>query len=500
MNFIDNIVSYFSPRAGAERLKFRTAEQLLARRYDAAGGGRRTVNWTTRNAGPNAINEMSLSRLRARSRDMERNNLWARSAIGRLANNIVGTGIVPNPKNKKVVTIWRSWAETKECDFYGQMNIYGLQKLVMKTIARDGEVIIRRRRAKGKTLPIKLQVQEVDVIDSNKTGPTSSGGEIIQGVEFDANKIRVAYWLYDSHPEENGLRAMASRRIPVDDVIHIYDVERPGQVRGIPFLATALLRLKDYDEYEDAELVRQKIAACFTAFVEDSNPDAAETNENGLDIERMEPGIIELLPAGKTVTFATPPTTQNYDSYGKSVLRGAASGIGLSYEALSGDYSNVNFSSGRMGWIEMQRNIESWQYNMLVPMMCDSVWEWFLEAGLLAGRISVSSIGSTLWTPPRREMINPSEEIAAQINAVRGGIMSLSEVHRQNGYDSLQVLEEMGADNERIDKLGLVLDSDARKTMKAGVTQAYLKTPSDAGAFTDPAPEPPKAAAPAPSK
>lgn len=485
MNIVDNIVSFFSPRAGAERLKYRTAEQLLTRRYEAAGGGRRGANWTTRNTGPNAVNETNLSRLRARSRDMERNNLWARSAIGRLANNVVGTGIVPNPKNSKVMKLWRSWAETKECDFYGQMNIYGIQKQAMKAIARDGEVIIRLRRVKGKTLPIKLQVQEVDVLDSLKNYKMNEGGEIIQGVEFDADKRRVAYWLYDNHPEENG-NYTASRRIPVEDVIHVYDVERPGQVRGVPFLATALLRLKDYDEYEDAELVRQKIAACFAAFVQDTNPDAAETNEDGLDIERLEPGIIEMLPAGKSVTFASPPTTQNYDSYGKSVLRGAAGGIGLSYEALSGDYSNVNFSSGRMGWIEMQRNVESWQYNMLVPMLCDSVWEWFISVGVLAGKIPLSAATPTLWTPPRREMIDPSKEIAAQINAVRGGIMSLSEVHRQNGYDSAVVLDEMAADNKRIDTLGLILDSDARKTMKAGVTQAFLKTPTSAAEFTDP--------------
>jgi capsid protein len=74
---------------------------------------------------------------------------------------------------------------------------------------------------------------------------------------------------------------------------------------------------------------------------------------------------------------------------------------------------------------------------------------------------------------------------------VRGGLISLQEVHRQNGYDSDKVFEEIEADNKRIDEKGFIFDSDARKTMKAGVTQAFLKTPSDAAEFKDPEPDTP---------
>lgn len=488
MNFIDRTISFFSPSSGLKRAQYRTALQLMTRRYEAAAAGRRTSGWSTQNTGPNAINEMDLNRLRGRSRDLYRNNVWAKNAVRRVAANVVGTGIQPNIKNKKVKQLWKEWAETKACDFYGQQNIYGLQRQAMEAVVRDGEVIIRRRRVKGGTVPLKLQIQEADVIDSTRSYTLIGGGEIIQGIEYDADGQRVAYWLYDYHPNDNG-KFSTSRRIPADDVIHIYEVERPGQVRGVPWLAATMLRLKDFDDYEDAELVRQKIAACFTVFVQDANPDNPAGSGDALDIERVEPGIVEMLPPGKTVTFATPPTTQNFDAYSRKVLLGAAAGVGLSYESMTGDLSNVNFSSGRMGWIEMQRNVESWQYNMLVPMMCDAVWEWFMAVGFLAGKVPQSAISMALWTPPRREMIDPGKELTAQANAIRSGLLSLQEVHRQNGYDSETILSEMAEDNKKIDELGLVLDSDPRKTMKAGVVQPYFDNLSQAGSGSDPVTE-----------
>lgn len=505
MNLIDSVIGYFSPSAAMRRMQSRQALDILTRRYEAAGAGRRTDSWKATNAGPNTVNERALDRLRARSRDAYRNQVYARNAVMRIASNVVGTGIQPNPmadseaSKKKIMRLWREWAETKQCDYDGQQNIYGLQRMAIQAIARDGEVIIRRRRVKGGVLPIQLQVQEADVIDSRRNYDIEGGGRIIQGVEFNKDLKRVAYWLYDGHPEE--ARQVVSRRIPASDVIHVYYKERPGQVRGVPWLAASMIRLKDYDDYEDAELIRQKIAACFTVFVTDTNPDSTGLGgaDNAAMLERVEPGIVEVLPSGKTVEFATPPTTQNYDSYSRKVLQGAAAGIGLSYEAMTGDLSGVNFSSGRMGWIEMARNVEDWQYNMMVPMLCDSVWDWFIDAGFMAGRIPSGALAPAMWTPPRREMIDPTREIPAQINAVRGGIYSLQEVHRMNGYDSTQVLEQMAEDNKLIDKLGLILDSDARKTMKAGVTQAFLKTPSSAAGFED-VEEEPAAAPPAPAE
>lgn len=492
MNIIDTVVGWVNPRAALKREAARTGIEQL-RKYDAASKGRRTEGWYSTNIGPNTLLEMQLDRLRGRSRDMERNNNYARKAIKNIATSVVGTGIIPAPiasraAATKLKKAWKAWAGKKACDFYGQQTMSGLQRMAMMAVVRDGEVLIRRRRVAG-PIPIKIQVQEADCLDTAKNiDRLEKGGYIIQGVEFDANDQRVAYWLWDRHPSEKTIVDMVSRRIPASDVAHVMFAERPGQVRGIPWMATALLGLKDFGDYEDAELVRQKIAACFTVFITD-HVDSPATTED-LAVDRVEPGIIERLKPGQGVEFANPPVTQNYDNYARRVLQGSAAGIGLSYESLTGDLKNVNFSSGRMGWIDMQRNVEDWQFNMMVPQFCDVVWEWFTSAAFMAGAIPKSAVVDADWTPPRREMIDPSKEILAQVQAVRAGILPLSEVYRQNGYDPEEVFQQLAADNKRIDELGLVLDSDARKTMKAGVIQPIYQSLSQAAGGEDPEPEP----------
>lgn len=470
MSFIDNIIGAISPKAAFERARYRAAASLLedqARKFDAAARGRRTSGWQTVDTSMNVLTGTALTALRARSRDLVRNNPYARKAVNVIVTNTVGTGIKPGFQSRSANRVqqyksaWNSWAESTACDFDGQRDFYGLQAAVLRTVAESGEALIVRRRSR-RNVPLELQLLEADYLDSSRDiREKPDGGYIIQGVEFNKAGKRIGYWLYDGHPGEYGFRQ--SRFVKAADVLHIYEVLRPGQVRGIPFGTSAMLRLKDFDDYEDAELVRQKIAACFAAFVVDADPASSGGTGGSEMIERLEPGIIEHLPAGKTIEFASPPTTQNYDNYSRKILQAIASGYGITYEALTGDLSNVNFSSGRMGWLEMARQIELWQWNMMIPMLCSGVWGWFEDAagiglGLNRGDLSVS------WTCPRREMIDPLKETNAKIAQVRSGLMSMPEALREQGYEPDQVLAEITEWNGKLDQSGVILDTDPRKT------------------------------------
>jgi capsid protein len=123
-----------------------------------------------------------------------------------------------------------------------------------------------------------------------------------------------------------------------------------------------------------------------------------------------------------------------------------------------------------MGWIEFHRNIESWRWNMLVPQMLNPIWKWFAQSASLGGVRGMDGIVAQ-WTPPRRELIDPDKEIGATIKSVRSGLMSLSEAIREYGYDPEEVLREMQQDNELLDELGLILDTDPRKVTLAGQAQ-----------------------------
>lgn len=473
MNFIDKIVSFISPKSGAERARSRMLEDIYAdnaRKYDAAGYGKRNQNWKASSTSQNAEAWEANSTLRNRHRDMVRNNPYARKAVNTIANNVVGSGIKPSIKvegsraMKSTKKIWADWADKTLCDFDGRKTFAGIQWLVMKSVVESGEVFVRRRRdGTNKIMPLRIQVLEADFLDHLKDGISiSGGGYIMQGIEFDSAGKRVAYWMYDRHPGENRvMMSLTSNRIPAEEILHIYHEERPGQIRGVPFGTSVMMRLKDFDEYEDSQLIRQKVAACFAAFVTDSrDPLPGETTGTGLPFERVEPGMIEYLPPGKSVSFATPPTTEGYDQYSRRMLQGGAAGYGITYESLTGDLSNVNFSSGRMGWIEMSRMLTVWQEQMLTPQLCDGVFAWFLEAGQIAGTVKAGTDVS--WTPPARSMIDPVKETKGISEQVRNGFISWQEAVRQMGYDPDMIADELTADYKMFESLGLMLACDPR--------------------------------------
>lgn len=471
-NIIDRLVSFVNPEAGAKRARARLLEGIFTdgeRKFDSAGGGRRN-NWKATSTSANAEIGQASRALRDRHRDMARNNPYVRKAIEVIAANVVGTGIKPSIQDTRTRALrstkasWRAWADTTLCDFEGRKTFAGIQRLVMRSVAESGEVFVRSRRKAGVgPIPLQLQVLECDFLDTGKDGITTpDGGHIMQGIEFDASGKRVAYWMYDHHPGETRVyRSLASARIPASEILHIYHEERPGQIRGVPFGASVMMRLKDFDEYEDAQLIRQKVAACFAAFVTDTkDPMPGDANDGGYPMERVEPGMIEYLPPGKQVTFGNPPPTEGYDDYSRRILQGAAAGYGITYEALTGDLSNVNFSSGRMGWIEMGRMIAEWQELMLVPQLCDAVWQWFVAAGSIAG--TASDTATVSWTPPARMMIDPVKETKGLSEQVRNGFISWQEAVRQMGYDPDMITEELAQDYAQFEKLGFMLACDPR--------------------------------------
>lgn len=499
MNWLDKTIGFFNPQAGARRVRSRYAMESLERfrRYDAAGYGRRFDDWKAGGTSANRETEQQLSRLIARSRHLDRNNSYAKRAIERIADNVVGIGIRPTFTKDvaKLKKAWKAWAEgdSKECDFDGRLNFYGIQWLVMRTVAESGSAFVRKRRTdknKRSGIPIQLQVFEPDIIDTTKnfdtfTGSENPGGFCIQGIEFYPDGRRRGYYMWDRYPSEIGIKSLESKLVPAEDVIHVYQIERPGQCHGVPFGVTSFLRLKDFDDYEDAELIRQKIAACFSAFVTDSGEytQAATTKKSELT-ERLEPGIIQRLSPGETVSFTNPPAKEGIDLYSRQVLQGIAAGYGVTYEALTGDMRNVNFSSGRMGWLEFQRTVNRYQQQTIIPIFCAEALGWFMQ-GATVGAIYAKDDITADWTPPRREMIDPQKEIAALSASVRNGFQDWGEAVTELGYEPETVLSRIEKWNKEFDAKGIILDSDPRKIAAPGKLQVQPTPEGEEGATSN---------------
>jgi lambda family phage portal protein len=281
MNWLDRTIGFVAPATALSRARHRAAIAMLARNYEGARVGRRTEGWVVAGTSANAEIGTALSRLRDRSRDLVRNNPYAAKAVQAVVSNLVGTGILPRARsahagvNDQADRLWARFAES--CDADGLTDFSGLQALIVRAMAESGECLVRirdRRIEDGLPVPLQLQLLEPDHLDAGKTGDLANGGFVVQGVEFDALGRRRAYWLYPVHPGEVAMfrrATLASQPIPASSVLHLFDHLRPGQVRGVPWFAPVILKLRDLDEYDDAELLRKKIEACFAAFVTGSD-------------------------------------------------------------------------------------------------------------------------------------------------------------------------------------------------------------------------------------
>ena len=466
--------------------------------HEAAGRGRRALAWMPGNPGAVAAMLATSTELRIKSRDLVRRNAWAQAGIEAFVANAVGTGIKPQSLSgdeqfkAEVQALWRDWVE--EADAAGQTDFYGLQSLACRAMLEGGECLNRlrpRRPEDGLAVPLQLQLLEPEHLPMHLNTDLPSGNVVRSGIEFDAMGRRVAYHLYRSHPEDGRLAPMSGQggmdtvRVDAREVIHLYRVLRPGQIRGEPWLSRALVKLNELDQYDDAELVRKKTAAMFAGFVTRQNPEdnlmgEGAANADGIALAGLEPGTLQILEPGEDIKFSDPADVGgSYSEFLRTQFRAVAAALGVTYEQLTGDLTGVNYSSIRAGMLEFRRRCEMVQHGVLVHQLCRPVWAAWMKQAVLAGALDAPGFArggparrrqylAAKWVPQGWQWVDPEKEFNAMLLAIRAGLMSRSEAISAFGYDAEDVDREIAADNKRADDLGLIFDSDARYTSKDG--------------------------------
>ncbi len=463
--------------------------------YDGIGGGRRAVAWSVGNPGAVAALAYSQDELRAKSRDLARRNVWAAAGIEAFVSNAIGTGIKPqsmltdSAQREAIHSLWWDWCE--QADATGTLDFYGLQTLATRALLEGGECLVRlrwRRPEDGLPVGLQLQVIEPEHLPITLNQTLSSGNVIRAGIEFDKRGRRVAYHLYRAHPGDGMMSAMSGTgsmdivRVPAEEVIHLFRPLRPGQIRGEPWLARALLKLHDLDQYDDAELVRKKTAAMFAGFITRNAPDDALMNESptggGVAVAGMEPGTMQVLEPGEDIKFSDPSDVGNsYAEFMRQQLRAVAAAMGVTYEMLTGDLTQVNYSSIRAGLLEFRRRCEAIQHHVIVHQLCRPIWRAWMDQAVLEGALTLPGYSrqrrayqAAKWIPQGWQWVDPLKETNAMKAAIRSGLMSRSEAISSNGYDAEDVDQEIAADNARADALGLVFDSDPRHDLTCATT------------------------------
>ncbi|MFP4146580.1 MAG: phage portal protein [Halorhodospira sp.] len=467
--------------------------------YEAAGNGRTLHLWQPPELGPNAALAFSLPTLRRRSRDQIRQNAYAARAADAFVSNLVGSGIRPLPKASaetfrlQLQQLWNDWVE--EADAAGELDYYGLQAQIVRSWFEGGECFVRRRLRRerdGLSVPLQLQVLEAEHLPTDMHDYAANGNVIRYGIEFDAIGRRVAYHFYRNHPGEFDRYpggGQLTSRVPAEEVLHIYLPTRPGQKRGEPLLTQALLTLRDLDEWNDAELKRQKAGSMFLGVIRKVSEEGPEVgsqdteaeaeSEEGVGVQTMESMSFTELSPGEDVNWSDPPEVgNNYTDFLRHRLRAVAQSAGVLYEQLTGDYAEINDRTYRAAHNELTRQVEALQQSVVIPQLCRPSWRWFYAVARATGRlqrpgaISEREGRRVTWVPHAFRHIHPLQDVQADRARVRSGFKSRREVAMENGEDVEALDEDLRRDNERADELGLALDTDPRKTSQAGATQA----------------------------
>lgn len=470
--------------------------------YTAAGEGRRLKMWRAVPYGPNVANRHSHT-IVARARDRVRNDPWAGTALDKSVSNGVGVGIQAKAVwgsaeyRERVKRLWNEWMA--QCDADGVLDFYGLQALAWREWHEAGEVFIRLRHRlpeDGLVVPLQLQLIEAEQCPQHHSAFAPNGNAIRSGIEFDRIGRRVAYWMYRTHPGDGFVSVDSSNellRIPAEQIIHLYRPQRAGQIRGMPDLASVLVRMFNLDSLDDAVLERQKLANMFAGwYVRKTDSEDDESAVEGLlteggddpdaPIAGMEPGMMQELPGGVEPKFSDPPEPGiGYADFYRSQLMAIAARSGVPYEVMTGDLRNVSDRALKLILNEFRRGIEMDQWLYAIPRMCQPVRAaWFDHAYLsealqFDGHAYVenrSAIVETLWTPQGWPYSHPVQDVTADVKAIRAGLTSRTKVVMAAGEDPEEIDAEQAEDNTRADTHGLSYDSDPRVPERASATVA----------------------------
>lgn len=460
LNALDRVIGFFAPEAGLRRVAARVQASALMH-FDAASRSRRTFDWKAPGTAADAAAYGSRERLRQVSRDMVRNRPYAARAREVIVANIVGDGIMPSIRSDneaqqaEVAALMRQHLLTSSLDAMEEYDLLEMQQIAMSAVFTDGEALIRRRMrtgsfGRGLALPYQCELVEVDCLDTT----VQSYGEnlVIEGVEYGPTGAIEAYHLYNEHPGAvRHRRPLESTRVHWSDIIHIRRFDRPGQLRGVPWLAPVMLALADLADYEDAQIVKQRMSALLAVMLQ-YQPGSNRPAQAGAGLDQLAPGAIVELPEGAEAKLVEPPSVDGYDDFMGRGLRTIAAGIGVTYEALTADLRGVNFSSGRMGRNEMDRLVRMWQRGLMVMQFGAGMERWFREGLRLTGRGGLTFTMD--WTPPRRILVDPTREIPAMIEEVEAGLNSRQGVQRELGRDPARIRAERIQDAEDDSRLG----------------------------------------------
>ena len=473
---------------------------LRRRAYAGAKTDRLTASWVTRTTSADQEWSSSISTLRSRVHQLVRDNNYAAQAIRLSTNQIVGTGVrlqaqvkkvrggkLDTRINEQIEGQWSMWGRKDSCDVRGVLCFSELERLAIRGMIESGEsfVIIHRRQFGRSKVPFALEVIEADQLDEDYKGVTLEPGNTWRlGIELNQFKRAVRYAFLTKHPGDSNFTTPAGtkRHVIIDakDVLHLFLPQRPGQHRGIPWLSSTIQHLHQLDGMIEATLINARASSALMGFI--TTPEG-ELDPGGevYDYDRVtsfEPGQFKYLEPGSSVTIPDmgKPNSE-FETFVRTMLRSMASGLGCSFEGISSDYSQSNYSSSRLSLLQDRDHWRTVQ-QMLKENFYQPMYESWLEMAVMSGALVLP----TYETEPERyekirwvcrgySYVDPQREVEAQKNAVRSGFKTLGDCVSENGGDLDELLVARQSELAKLDEMNIVLDTDPSAVNKSGGSQ-----------------------------
>lgn len=448
--------------------------------FQGAMTGRLEQSWTSTPTSIDAWIYQHWSTLVARSREQAENNDHAKKFVQLCRDNIAGpkgftlqaqvkdpNGTPDTLASSAIEDAFVEFSKRGKFDVTGTLSRSDAERLIAATLPADGEFIaIARYGRELNEFGFAVQLIDPVLLDPMHYQDLGNGSTIRHGIEFNANGKPVAYHFRKMDERQVGYVNGMSRdydRVPAENVCHIYLPEKVGQKRGLPWMRTALWRLRMLGGFEDAAIVNARVGAAKMGFFRD--PEGDNNDEDDIPMEG-DPGTFEDIGNRELVQWNPAFPDQSIDPFTKSLLRSIASGLNVSYNNLASDLTSVNFSSIRQGALD-EREVWKGLQEMIVGQWCEWLYERWLQRSLLAQAITV--VGKPLkyeriqkyravtWQPRRWAWIDPASETAANEKAVAMRIKSRSEIIREtSGRDPSDVWDEISREDKDMKALGVV--------------------------------------------
>lgn len=495
------------------------AAPIQQRDFNGAELSRLTSDWLATGSSADSEIRGGLKALRNRCRELERNNDYVRRYFKLIQNNVLGhCGIGLQMKVKERIKqngLWverydrlantviedafREWGRKENCTIVKNLTWRDAQRLALRSVARDGAVLIRKHYPPENKFKFAIELIEIDQLDVDYNTTHRDGSITKLGVQHNPLGEVTGYWLLRDHPGElYQPRATGkwTELVPASRIIHLFDPERVGQSTGIPWLASSMVRLKNLGAYEEAEVIASRIGAAKMGFLipnaTASGGYSGAEDGRGNKYMEVEPGSIETLPRGYDFKSFDPthPSTA-FKDFVKATLRGISAGLGVSYVSLANDLESVNYSSIRAGLLEEREEWKTTQEWFISWFVCPVFEEWLTMAATV-GALKNSETGPALpaaklekWNHPefkprRWDWVDPLKDLQASVLAVEKGFKSRREIISEGGGDIEDTFSDLNADEELAHEYGL--DFDKESSQQANKQQAKPDAPDDVAA------------------